>query len=112
MELFIDRLEKTLNSKSVTKTELAEKIGLRRPTISEWKKNGAIPDADVCFRIAEYLGVSAEWLVLGKEKSASSAADIYGARIADLKEEQKKAIDTLLDFYENENRKEFKKDCV
>lgn len=67
MELFIDRVEKVLKEKGITKAELAEKVGIRRPTLSEWKKNGAIPSGDVCLRIAGYLGVSAEWLISGRE---------------------------------------------
>lgn len=73
MELFIDRLEKVLGEKRITKAELAEKIGIRRPTLSEWKKNGAIPAGDVCVRIARYLGVDVEWLITGNERREAPA---------------------------------------
>ena len=52
MEYFIDRLEKVLKDKGISKTELAEKNGIRRPTISDWKKNGAVPSGDVGLKIA------------------------------------------------------------
>lgn len=74
MELFIDRLEKVLEKKGITKAELAEKTGIRRPTLSEWKKNGAIPAGDVCVRIARYLDVDVEWLITGKEREEAQQA--------------------------------------
>lgn len=68
MECFVERLESILKEKGITKTELANKIGIRRPTLSEWKKNGAIPAGDVCVKIAEYLDVDVEYLITGKHK--------------------------------------------
>lgn len=114
MEYFIDRLEKVLNEKGISKTELAEKIGIRRPTISDWKKNGAIPSGDICLKIAEYLGVSVEWLVRGKEKK--SPFETYTieeikrlAKLRDITPEQKESIDILLDGYMMVNQQALKK---
>ena len=69
---FMDRVESILKEKRLTQKELAEDLGLRRPTLSDWKKNGAVPAGDICIRIADYLGVSVEWLVTGKEAALSS----------------------------------------
>ena len=68
MECFVERLESILKEKGITKTELANKIGIRRPTLSEWKKNGAIPAGDVCVKIARYLDVDVEYLITGNHK--------------------------------------------
>lgn len=65
---FIDRLELVLKQKNITKTELANKLNIRWPTLSEWAKNGSIPAADIALKIADYLNVSLEWLITGKEK--------------------------------------------
>ncbi len=110
--LFIDRLENFLNEKKITKTELAEKIGIRRPTISEWKKNGAIPSGDICLKIANYLNVSVEWLLTGEEKQApqlSQEEEQFIGTYQNLTEEQKKTIRILLDGYKNENTELLKK---
>lgn len=110
--LFIDRLENFLNEKKITKTELAEKIGIRRPTISEWKKNGAIPSGDICLKIANYLNVSVEWLLSGEEKQApqlSQEEEQFIGTYQSLTEEQKKTIRILLDGYKNENKELLKK---
>lgn len=67
MKTFIDRIEEVLEKKEISKTELSEALNIRRPTLSEWKKNGAIPSADIALKIAKYLNVSVEWLITGEE---------------------------------------------
>ncbi len=112
MEYFIDRLEKVLKDKGISKTELAEKNGIRRPTISDWKKNGAVPSGDVCLKIAKYLGVSAEWLISGEETKDCIPAE-EKKRLAMLREltpEQRHTIDVLLNDFEKTNMESFKKD--
>jgi transcriptional regulator with XRE-family HTH domain len=112
MEYFIDRLEKVLKDKGISKTELAEKNGIRRPTISDWKKNGAVPSGDVCLKIARYLGVSAEWLISGEETKDYIPAE-EKKRLSMLREltpEQRHTIDVLLNDFERINMESFKKD--
>lgn len=112
MEYFIDRLEKVLKDKGISKTELAEKNGIRRPTISDWKKNGAVPSGDVCLKIAKYLGVSAEWLISGEETKDYIPAE-EKKRLSMLREltpEQRHTIDVLLNDFERINMESFKKD--
>jgi transcriptional regulator with XRE-family HTH domain len=69
---FIDRLEALLKEKGVSQKSLAEYIGIRNPSISDWKKEGTIPRADVAIKIAEYLNVSVEYLITGKNPDNSS----------------------------------------
>lgn len=69
---FIDRLEMKLKERNSSKLELAETLKIRRPTLSEWKRTGAIPNAEVAIRIADYLNVSVEWLITGSDKSGYS----------------------------------------
>ena len=79
-EKFIEILEGLLKDKSLSQKELAEKIGLRRPSISDWKTNGTFPYADVAIEIAEILGVSVEYLLTGKDKSGFSPEIIFIAQ--------------------------------
>lgn len=112
MEYFIDRLEKVLKDKGISKTELAEKNGIRRPTISDWKKNGAVPSGDVCLKIARYLGVSAEWLISGEETKDYIPAEEKKllSMLRELTPEQRHTIDVLLNDFEKTNMESFKKD--
>lgn len=82
METFMERLEKILKEKGITQAELAEKVHIRRPTISEWKKNGGSPSLEVASVMAVYIGVSLEWLATGKE--AESIAPQYQSFLNDV----------------------------
>lgn len=99
---FMDRVESILKEKRLTQKELAEDLGLRRPTLSDWKKNGAVPAADICLRIAEYLGVSVEWLVTGKESSLTSEEKTLLKQWKILTPDQKDTLRTLLNKWESE----------
>lgn len=99
---FMDRVESILKEKRLTQKELAEDLGLRRPTLSDWKKNGAVPAADICLRIAEYLGVSVEWLVTGKESSLTTEEKTLLKQWKILTPDQKDTLRTLLNKWESE----------
>lgn len=107
---FMDRVESILKEKRLTQKELAEDLGLRRPTLSDWKKNGAVPAGDICIRIADYLGVSVEWLVTGKEAALSSEERTLLKQWQVLSEEQKDTIRTLLDKWVSEHQTREKKE--
>ncbi len=99
---FMDRVESILKEKRLTQKELAEDLGLRRPTLSDWKKNGAVPAADICLLIAEYLGVSVEWLVTGKETALTSEEKTLLKQWKILTPDQKDTLRTLLNKWESE----------
>jgi transcriptional regulator with XRE-family HTH domain len=73
--VFIERLETLLKEKGVSQKSLAEYIGIRNPSISEWKKEGTIPRADIAIKIAEYLNVSVEYLITGTESDNSEVIE-------------------------------------
>lgn len=101
-ECFMDRVESILKEKRLTQKELAEELMLRRPTLSDWKKNGAVPTADICLRIADYLGVSVEWLVTGKESGLTSEEKTLLKQWKILTPDQKDTLRTLLNKWEAE----------
>lgn len=61
--MFYDRYITMCQGKGVTPSRAAEEIGLNKATVTNWKKNGYTPRADVLLRIAEYFGVSMSFLV-------------------------------------------------
>jgi transcriptional regulator with XRE-family HTH domain len=69
---FIERLEILLKERGISQKSLAEYIGIRNPSISEWKKEGTIPRADIAIKIAEYINVSVEYLITGTEPDNSA----------------------------------------
>ncbi len=50
-----------------TQTALANAIGVRVATVSSWKAKNCDPSADLIAPIAEYLGVSCDYLCTGEE---------------------------------------------
>lgn len=64
---FIDRVEKLIEKKGVTKKDFAAKIGITQQAIYDWKKRQTIPSADIAVKIANYLNTSVEYLVTGSE---------------------------------------------
>ena len=73
MELFAERLERLIKEKGLTQVAVADSVGIRRPTISDWKKNGSYPTADVAVKIARLLDVSVEYLVTGEDTDTARA---------------------------------------
>ena len=69
---FMNRVESVLKEKRITQKELGGELKLRRPSLSDWKKNGSVPAGDICIKISHYLNVSVEWLISGKEETLTN----------------------------------------
>ena len=89
MESFAERLERLLKERMITQIAVADSVGIRRPTISDWKKNGSYPTADVAIKIAKLLNVSVEYLITGEDESP------YLEENQKLKEKIQRAIEDL-----------------
>jgi transcriptional regulator with XRE-family HTH domain len=76
---FIERFEKLLKAKSLSQKDLADMLEIRRPSISDWKKNKSFPYADVAVKIAKILGVSVEYLITGKDGLSDEERELLGA---------------------------------
>ena len=57
-----------LKNKGKKQKELAEYTGISTSAISAWNKNNTNPAAENLSTIADFLGVSLEYLITGKEK--------------------------------------------
>lgn len=91
MESFIERLERLLKNSHMTQAYLADSVGLRRTTISDWKKNGSYPSADVAVKIADILGTTVEYLVAGRGGEKSS----YKAKYDELADEVRRIAEKI-----------------
>ena len=61
--------------KGVSPTRATIEIGLSRTIGTKWKKTGATPQGDTLQKIADYFGVSVDYLLGNEEKPASQEAD-------------------------------------
>ncbi|MBQ0112105.1 MAG: helix-turn-helix transcriptional regulator [Bacteroidales bacterium] len=52
--------------KSKVSLKELEKIGFTPQNVSNWKTRNTIPRADDLYKIAQYIGVTVEWLLTGE----------------------------------------------
>jgi transcriptional regulator with XRE-family HTH domain len=72
MPNYFQRLEKALQERGLSKGALATHLQVALSTISRWKR--AMPRAETVQKTADFLGVSAQWLMTGDaEKSPKQA---------------------------------------
>ena len=66
------RLEKRLNQE-----QLAEQLHVTRQAVSNWENGKTQPDIETLMQIAEFFGVSVEYLIYGKEPKNSSGEEVH-----------------------------------
>ena len=67
-DIFVSECQK----KGVRPSRAAEDCGINRSNVSNWKNNGYTPRGDALQRIADYFGVSADYLLTGDEKEKAT----------------------------------------
>ena len=77
----VDRIDELLKNKGYKRQTLTLELNVPPQTISNWKKRGSIPPADVLYRIAQFLGVSSEFLLTGKDSSGLPIDTLELARL-------------------------------
>ena len=55
------------DSKGINDSKVAADTGVSRSTFSDWKSKRSSPSTDKLIRIADYFGVSVDYLTTGKE---------------------------------------------
>ena len=77
--LFSARLREATERKKWTQTDLAAKVDLSQSSVSDMM-HGAMPNAQTLWRLCQELGVSADWLLMGRgsrEGGPASAGQSY-----------------------------------
>lgn len=74
---FWDRVNNLLDTKGITKKELAERANIDPSTISKGSKESRMPAADTAVFIAQFLDTSVEYLVTGKNSIKQEINDLY-----------------------------------
>lgn len=84
-EGFLNRLTGVMNEKRVKQKELYQALRLTPSTFSDWRRGKGVPNIVTVSRIAEYLDVSLDYLVFGRE--TRSGSDDKNAEISTPKEQ-------------------------
>ena len=61
----VERIDTLCAGQCIKRKQLADAIGIAPSTIATWAIRNTIPSADVALEIANYFGVSVEWLITG-----------------------------------------------
>ena len=98
----VERIDRLLKERKLNRVALAEAIGIKPQNISAWSVRGTVPAGDICLMIADFLNVSAVWLITGKEEGMSNEEKKLLSIYQKLSAEQKDTIWTLMEKWERE----------
>ena len=76
-----ERMFALLSERRVSQKQFASSVGINPRNVSSWQTRGTDPPANVICKIAEFFGVSVEWLLSGEEHPHSSYVNdgsVYG----------------------------------
>ena len=65
------RMFKLMDDKRLTQRELSKKLDIAQSTISSWKNNNTSPPPEMLISISEFLGVTVDFLLSGRESETS-----------------------------------------
>lgn len=75
MEKLTERMDYLLSSSNQRRADLVRGTGISEGTIRSWYTRGACPSVEAAYKVAQYFGVTVEWLVTGKEQKDTLSAE-------------------------------------
>lgn len=70
--MFAIRIKNLRQSRELNQVQLAEKLGVKKQSISNWENDNIMPSVDMLIRIADFFHVSTDYL-LGRDVQDTSA---------------------------------------
>ncbi len=68
--MFSARLRQLRQTKALTQVQLAEKLGVKKQSVSNWENDNIMPSVEMLVKIADLFRVSTDYL-LGREENAA-----------------------------------------
>lgn len=104
--------QRLLDEKGLKNADVARATGISNMTLSDWKRGKTVPKSDKMQKIAEYLNVSVDYLMTGKEvefivetakkdvllTKMSSKIKEYALKLAEMPKEKQEQIMSLIDM--------------
>ena len=104
--------QRLLDEKGLKNADVARATGISNMTLSDWKRGKSVPKADKMRKIAEYLNVSVDYLMTGKEvefitetakrdvlkTEMSNIIKEYALKLAEMPKEKQEQIMSLIDM--------------
>ena len=98
----VARISEICRQKGIVRKEVSDALKLPDNCFANWAARGTIPAGDICIRIADYLNVSAVWLVTGIEDDLSNEEKKLLSIYQKLSAVQKDTIWTLMEKWGRE----------
>lgn len=70
--MFASRIKYLRQSRELNQVQLAERLGVKKQSISNWENDNIMPSIDMLIRIADFFHVSTDYL-LGRDEQDASA---------------------------------------
>ena len=64
----IEILDAYLESKNMSRRQFCKLVNIPNSTIASWKSKNVLPSVEVVAKIADYMNVSLDWLVLNRDE--------------------------------------------
>lgn len=77
--MLIERIKELCVGESITFAELEKRTGISNGTIGRWKKSA--PRVDLLLKVADYFGVSLDYLVRGKNNPCHQEDDTENYKV-------------------------------
>ena len=94
--MFFDRFQSLCEEKGISVYKACTDIGLNRSAVAKWKAGGK-PNGNTAAKLAEYLGVTTDYLLTGQEETRPNVTDddikfalFGGAKVTDAQFEEVK----------------------
>ena len=103
--MFFDRFTALCNTKGISKSKAVESIGLNRTATVKWKK-GAVPSGATLSKLAEFFGVSTEYLHdKTDDPTLTFATETQKAPALNKRDERdiKKKMEEMLDLFNSDD---------
>lgn len=91
-----DIFERLLNERGITAYRVAKETGVTTATLTNWKKGNYTPKQDKLQKIADYFGVTIEYLMTGENGSDDSTSSLTARDERDIEKILKNTRDQLL----------------
>ena len=78
--------QRLLDEKGLKNADVARATGISNMTLSDWKRGKSVPKSDKMRKIAEYLNVSVDYLMTGKEMEFTAEMAEIDLEISQMKE--------------------------
>ena len=92
-----ERIIRTMAQKNITQADMGTYLGISQAAVSAWRNEGSDPGCDKIIKIANKLGVSVEYLLIGTTTAESLNRPAINYELFDIVQSQQETISKLME---------------